>query len=303
MKASYAGDASFDPSFATQKFTIIKGSTQAALSASSTSYTGKPIVFTVSLSTLSLNAAPTGTVALKIGSTILREGKLTGTAGSGGSLATGTATITVSTLPAGKSEIVAVYSGDDNYAGSTSNSVTVTGQPFFTIASTTGKLFAEHSTGSVNIVTTSEDGYAGTVDYTCVLTSSIPTTATPAECGMYPATATLTAGGVAKPQMLIFGKGTKLPTGVTLGSNSNARWIGAGSAVLACGLLFGVPARRRRWRSMLSLLLILVAVGGFSACVTPAKIISVGIYTFKVTGTDSKDKTKTATATVTVEVV
>ena len=303
MKASYAGDASFDPSFATQKFTITKGSTQAALSASSTSYAGKPIVFTVSLSTLSLNAAPTGTVALKIGSTILREGKLTGTAGSGGSLATGTATITVSTLPAGKSEIVAVYSGDDNYAGSTSNSVTVTGQPFFTIASTTGKLFAEHSTGSVDIVTTSEDGYAGTVDYTCVLTSSIPTTATPAECGMYPATATLTAGGVAKPQMLIFGKGTKLPTGVTLGSNSNARWIGAGSAVLACGLLFGVPARRRRWRSMLSLLLILVAVGGFSACVTPAKIISVGIYTFKVTGTDSKDKTKTATATVTVEVV
>jgi hypothetical protein len=37
--------------------------------------------------------------------------------------------------------------------------------------------------------------------------------------------------------------------------------------------------------------------------VTPAKIVSAGYYTFKVTGTDSKDSTNTATAIIQVEVV
>ena len=118
---------------------------------------------------------------------------------------------------------------------------------------------------------------------------------------MYPATETLAAGGTVSPQILIFGKGTKLPTGTTVGSN--AQWIGAGSAVLAFGLLFGIPARRKGWRSMLSAILLLIAVAGFSACSSSTKLITAGYYNFTVTGTDSKDATNTATATVAVEVL
>jgi len=190
-----------------------------------------------------------------------------------------------------------------------SDAVANTSRPHFTMANASVLLGAEHSTAAPEIVTTSENGYAGTVHYTCKLFGKV-TTSDPPECGMYPASATVAAYGKATPLMLIFGKGTKLPTGVTLGSNaagkpgSNAgRWAGAGSVVLACCLLFGVPARRRRWRSVLSVVLLLGAVGSFSACVTPAKMISVGVYTFKVTGTDSKDSTNTATATIQVEVV
>jgi hypothetical protein len=118
---------------------------------------------------------------------------------------------------------------------------------------------------------------------------------------MYPATETLTAGGTASPLMLIFGKGTRLPSGTTIGTN--VHWWGAGSAVLAFCLLFGIPARRRGWKSMLSAILLLVAMAGFSACSSHAKFISAGNYTFTVTGTDSKDSTITSSATVAVRVL
>ena len=156
------------------------------------------------------------------------------------------------------------------------------------------------------LIIKSVDGYAGTVNVTCKLTTG-PSSATPPECGMDPASVTLTAGATANPELLIFGKGTKLPPGVTLGSNAPSHGLGlglsAGGAVLACALLFGIPGRRRGWRAMLSALLLLVAVSGFSACVTTPKIITHGQYTFTITGTDSKDATIKTTATIKVRVL
>ena len=44
-------------------------------------------------------------------------------------------------------------------------------------------------------------------------------------------------------------------------------WYAAGGATLACLLLFGIPVRRRRWRSMLGMLAFLAfLVGGASSC-------------------------------------
>jgi uncharacterized Zn-binding protein involved in type VI secretion len=78
--------------------------------------------------------------------------------------------------------------------------------------------------------------------------------------------------------------------------------IGAGATVLACCLVFGIPARRRGWKSLLSAILMLAALGSLSACVSQPKFISAGSYTFKVTGVDSADTTNAATATVQVTV-
>jgi O-antigen ligase len=107
--------------------------------------------------------------------------------------------------------------------------------------------------------------------------------------------------------MLIFGKGTKLPPAVTLGSNAPGKGLGlglsAGGAVLACVLLFGIPARRRGWRAILPVLLLLVAASGFTACIATPKMITAGQYTFTVTGTDSSDTTITTKATVEVRVL
>ena len=306
VKAAYSGDSSFNPSIGTYALTLTKAATQLSLAASTIKYTGKPIVFTVALSTISAGAAPTGLVALKTGTTTLAQARLEGSTSTDSGLATGSATITTSNLPLGAGEVYAVYLGDANYAESTSAQIKITGKPTFTIANTFFSLPGEHTTGGGLLNVTSVDGYAGTVNVTCKLTTG-PSSATPPECGMDPASVTLTAGGIAHPELLIFGKGSKLPPGVTLGSNAPSHGLGlglsAGGAVLACALLFGIPGRRRGWRAMLSALLLLVAVSGFSACVTTPKIITHGQYTFTITGTDSKDATIKTTATVKIRVL
>jgi hypothetical protein len=180
-----------------------------------------------------------------------------------------------------------------------------TSEPIFVLASTKIQAPAEHSTATGVIVTTSKNGYAGTVHYTCALTTKTET-ATPPLCAMYPAQETLSEGGNAQPLMLIFGKGTHLPDGITEGKNSaggSLRWLGTGGAVLASCLIFGIPARRRRWRSILPVLLLLIEAGGFAGCGDVPQIMTAGQYLFKVTATDSKDANITTSVTIPVRVL
>ena len=181
----------------------------------------------------------------------------------------------------------------------------VSTKPGFTIAGGYMQMPAEHSVGSGIMKTTSKNGYEGTVNYTCVLVKATHPSSLPALCAMYPDTAKLAANQTAAPQILIFGKGTKLPAGATLGSNGPPlkTALGAGGVVLACCLLFGIPARRRAWRSILSTLLLLAAIGGLSACSPTWNKITEGEYYFKVTGTDSTNSSIQATATVLVNVL
>ena len=299
VSASYSGDASFDPSVGAETVTISQGVTQITLATSASKYAGKPIVFTVNLSTVSAGVAPTGTVALESGTTILAKASLSGIAATNKALASGSATISLSSFTGNQDEIKAVYLGDANYAGSTSSIVDISSPPSFVLSSVDLELSSEHGTAAGDITTTSEGGYSGTINYTCELVTATTTTAPP-ECAMDPASETLTAGGTVTPEILIFGKGTKLPPGIEIGSN--ARWIGTGGAALACCLLFGIPARRRGWRAMLAVILLLTGMGGFTACARPGKLISSGQYTFKVTAVDSKNAALTGTATVTVKV-
>jgi hypothetical protein len=85
--------------------------------------------------------------------------------------------------------------------------------------------------------------------------------------------------------------------------------FGAGSgALLAMLLFFGIPARRRSWRSMLGILVLMAALGTLSACGSGTATTtqsnpgtSAGTYSFTVTGTGN-DTNKT-TATVTFQVI
>jgi len=304
-KAAYHGDNSFIASTGTHKLTITKASTHIALAASSVTYTGKPVVFTVAVSTDSAGAAPAGTITLKAGTTILAQTSLAGTAATDDELAAGTATISTSNVPLGTAEIEAVYNGDVNYSGATSNTIKFRGKPTFVVANVSFGLPGEHTTGANYIPIKSMDGYAGTIKLTCRLMTKT-STPTPPECAMYPDSVDLAAGKVVKPQILIFGKGTKLPSGVTQSSNAgNGLGLGlsAGGAVLACCLFFGIPARRRGWRLMLSVCLMVIAVAGLSSCSDTPKKVSQGIYVFTVTGTDTKDSTVQSTATIKVTVL
>lgn len=307
ITAVYHGDNSFHASTGTYSLVISKGSTATMLTANATSFKGKPITFTIQISTQSVGVGPSGFVLLKSGTTVVAKAQVTGVAASSSALAEATATIETANLPAGNLSLEAVYTGDVNYAGSTSNTLAISGKPAFAIASLSMGLPGEHTTGSMPIPVTSEGGYAGTVNITCALVSAHGA-ADPPDCAMDPASVTLTANGKAQPLLLIFGKGTELPTGITVGDAEPARPAGLGAGLGIGGatvvlLLLGIPARRRGWKAILPVLLLLAAFASLTACQTSAKKITAGTYTFTLTGVDSQDATIKATATISVRVL
>jgi hypothetical protein len=94
-------------------------------------------------------------------------------------------------------------------------------------------------------------------------------------------------------------------------------WMGAGGgAVLALLVFFGIPARRRSWRQMLGILVLMVALGSLSACGgggssgggggggggTGDPGTTAGTYTFLVQGTGTPSVTPAVSTTFTVTV-
>jgi hypothetical protein len=89
-------------------------------------------------------------------------------------------------------------------------------------------------------------------------------------------------------------------------------WTGAGGgAVLAFLVFLGIPARRRGWRSMLGMLIAMVALGSLAACggggggggqQTTNPGTAAGTYVFTVTGAGTPTVTPVPTTTFTVVV-
>jgi hypothetical protein len=83
-----------------------------------------------------------------------------------------------------------------------------------------------------------------------------------------------------------------------------------GGAVLALLVFFGIPARRRSWRSMLSAFLVMAALVGLSACGdfwqapagNTAGGTTAGAYTFTVTGTGAPAVSTAVTTTFAITV-
>jgi hypothetical protein len=120
LSAAYGGDTNFAASTSSALAeTITTGTTTTSvLSSNSPSVYDEPVTFNAVVSTTT--GTPTGTVSFYDGGTLL------GTASVDES---GIASFTTSTLAAGDHTITAVYSGDGNFAGSTSGSLTQTVNP------------------------------------------------------------------------------------------------------------------------------------------------------------------------------
>jgi subtilase family serine protease len=184
----------------------------------------------------------------------------------------------------------------------------------FTISGTAVTVTAGAATGNTSTITvTATGGFTGSVALTATVTSSpagavdpptlsfgstSPVSITGANAG----TATLTIFTTA-PQSSQCTSDNRMQHGVP--------WYTGGGAVLACVLLFGIPARLRKWRRMLGMLALLAAfAGGVIACggssgstTCPGPISSAttaGQYTVSVTGT-SGATTETGTVTLTVQ--
>jgi hypothetical protein len=86
--------------------------------------------------------------------------------------------------------------------------------------------------------------------------------------------------------------------------NNKLLWSSAGGAVLAVVFLFGIPARRRKWQTMLGMVMLLLSICGVAAgCGGQAAKgnsgTTPGSYTVTVTGTSG---TTTATGIVSLTV-
>jgi subtilase family serine protease len=280
-----------------------------------TAPTPNPVTTTQSLSVpvtvTGSSGTPTGTVTLTGGGYTSPSETLVG-----GSY---TFTVPAGSLAVGSDTLAVTYGGNSTYAAATSNSakVTVTGTSSTTtfvvnspIPSVSPTTIAPGSTSTATVTVSSANGYAGTVTLTCVLTS--PTNLTdPPTCSGGSSTVTLNSTTTS---------GTATITVYTTAASSAALvypklpgkgrgLFGAGSgALLAMLLFFGIPARRRSWRSMLGILVLMAALGTLSACGSGTATTtqsnpgtSAGTYSFTVTGTGN-DTNKT-TATVTFQVI
>jgi hypothetical protein len=238
-----------------------------------------------------LESSPTGTVTLSSGSYTSAALTLATTGSCTAALCA--FTIPVNSLSNGTDTLTATYSGDADYAsGMGTASVIVTTSIFALKATSSSTPIAPGASTTSTISVSSSTLYAGTVTLTCALTSYPSGAAHLPSCSV-------TSGS---PMALSFGSasGTATATVYTTAATSEQvypklpgrGYAGAGGALLAFLVFLGIPARRRSWRSVLGILIVIAALGSLAACggstfsghisVTPGT--TAGTYTFTVNG-------------------
>ena len=308
LTVSYSGDATYNATSNSANVTVTYVSlltpTVTVTSASTTSNSGQSLQVTATVT--GTGATPTGSVSL-----------------SGGGYSSGTQqlvggvfvfTIPGNSLNAGTDLLTVAYGGDTNYkSGSGAGSVTVT-QSTFTLSASTASPASISAGGSAasTITVTSTNGYSGTVALSCAASSTNPTNTT----ANTPTCTGSNASSVAAGGTATFTVSNIVATTTTTSALDNPKlpgkgWAGAGGgAVLALLFFLGIPARRRKWLTMLGVLAAMAAMGSMAACgiggssrtTTTVQGTTAGTYTFTITGTGTPSVTPTPTATFTVTV-
>jgi subtilase family serine protease len=205
----------------------------------------------------------------------------------------------------GANQIVAVYEGDSNYAGATSNAVSLTVSQTigdFMIAPVAPQVtVASGSTQSLALNLTSVNNFNSTLALTCAPSS------TQFSCAVTPASAQLNGTGSATLTVT-----ATIPSATAkadpMRNPARRGWLGAGTAVAFCIVLV-LPLRRRRWNGI-ACLIVLLAASFLSACGSsgstgtstpppPVNGTPAGTYTVLITGT-ANGITHTSEVTVVV---
>ncbi len=230
-------------------------------------------------------------------------------------------TIPANSLGSGTVTLTAKYSGDSNYAaGSNTGSVIVTESTFtLTPVPPSTSNVTPGASPTVTMTVASTTDYTGTVTLSCAQTSTTATGSDGTTCSGS-GTSQVNLATCGSSCSVTFTIGTTAPTTAalarpTLPGGGKKGWLGAGSgAVLALLVFFGIPARRRSWRNVLSILVAMVAIGamtscggGSSGCTTNCSGQSdpgttAGTYTYTVTATANPSVTPTVTQTFQITV-
>jgi pimeloyl-ACP methyl ester carboxylesterase len=229
---------------------------------------------TVTPSASSITTAQALTVTVTVSGTPVPTGSVTLTGGGYTSAATtlsgGSATIIVpaGSLATGSGTLTASYTGDSNYSATTGTApvtITTAANPTFTVGGTSVTVTPGATTGNtLTITVTPSGGFTGSVALTAVITSS-PTSAQYPPTLSFGSTSPVSIGGSNAGTATL----TVYTTAATSASIANPvrrgfPWYTEGGAALACILLIGIPTRRRRWRTMLGALALLVTLTAVS---------------------------------------
>lgn len=258
----------------------------------------------VSSQSLNVTVAVAGTAATPTGTVTLTSGTYTSSAAT---LTAGTATIAIpaNSLAIGSDTITATYGGDTTYASKT-GTATVTVTAPYSMKSTAPAAVTRGTATTSTITFTADSSYSGTVSLACALTT--PTNLTdPPTCSVSPSSITITSGTASGTATVTI---NSTAAQAALQPHGLPVWTRAGGgAVLALFVFFGIPARRRSWRNLVGLLVLMVTLGSLSACgggggssgggTTPKDPgTSAGSYTFTVTGTGNPAVSPAPTVTV-----
>jgi len=317
LMVNYSGDVNYAAENGTASETVTETApltpTITVSPASSTLNSGSSL--SVPVTVAGAGPTPTGTVTLSSGSYNLGPFMLVGGAY--------TFNIPANSLSAGSDALTVMYSGDANYISLSNNTATVTvtestfGLSTPAIAVTPSGGVTPGNSASAVVTISDVAGYAGVVTVTCSLTTSPSGAADAPHCTGGGATL-----GVTLPsntaQTLTFSVSTTAPS-TTIeedlkhkAAGDHGGWAGAGGgAVLAFLVFLGIPARRRSWRAMLGVLVLMVALGSLSGCGSSSNNgtttvndpgTTPGTYVFTVQGTGSPTVTPAVQATFSVVV-
>jgi Big-like domain-containing protein len=258
------GDASFLPGDAAPvTVSVAKGATTSTVSASPAAIApGGAITLTANISTGTSAAFPTGTVAFFSGTTPVGTASfINGNLQNG--IDNGVATLMTTSLPTGSDSVTAQYSGDSNYAASTTPAipVNVSLQPDFTFsfAPATISVASPGLSGTTMLTVAGSSGFSGATTFSC---AGLPSESS---CSFMPPTVT----GSGTTTLTVT---TTAPSSVVPGSrNDFPNWRPAGaslrSLVFCIGLLvLGICARRRRLKVIGGGIGAVMLIVGLAAC-------------------------------------
>ena len=273
LTASYVGDATYAPATATSPVTV----TGVVLPQPTVTVSATPATLN-SNQTVAVTGTVTGAAGTPTGSVTLVAGSYTATAtlsGTGGFTFTVPADALVGSATGQIDILTVTYGGSTAYQSATGSANVTVMSSTFTInnpapaiapaaaGTTTGIAPGASATATVTVAAVA--GYTGIVTLTCQDLSTTATGGDGATC----------SGGGAGSQITLGTSGTVVFTvGTTAAVASlkypqifprNGGWLGGG-AVLALLVFFGIPARRRAWRSMLGMVALIAVLGGLAAC-------------------------------------
>ena len=295
---TYSGDiyyATSSASFTVAVTQFNRVAPNVAISAPASIGVGEQFLVDVNLS--GSDGQPTGTVSVTAGSYTGGAVVINGVADPsipGNSFAVGNGTIT------------ATYSGDATYLAATASTTITVNPSTFTLTAGNPLTVAAGKQGFENITAKTSDGYGGTITLTCALTSQPNGAVNLPTCSG--TTISLVGAGANSNNVTI---------STTAATSSMTRpafrgLAGFGGAMLAFLVFLAVPARRRDWRNLLGIVILLFAFAGLGACGgggaggggggggTPGT--TAGTYTFTVTGTGNPVMTPAPTTTFTLTV-